>query len=279
MSKKFKTKISEEKSLSNDPFLPDSLSTYGYDIIKELLPNANIVDYLFLMLTGTRPNPSEVILLEKLSILLINPGIRDTGMRAAMNAGVGSAPPSAVLISAISGSSGQYGGSREVRLIMRWLIAATTSDELFNANCINHIVAEENSIWPNLEHTPGFTKFESKTSTFVIDCLNFFEQLDNFDHVNWLANNYQRIGSQLNNGLSINALIAALCCDLGLNEEQAEYLFLTLRLPAAAAFAMEQRTLGWKHFPFFADTVEYTSSTLQNSPPKVDQLIEGYLND
>jgi len=44
---------------------------------------------------------------------------------------------------------------------------------------------------------------------------------------------------------------AAALADLGFNPDQGEMLHLLLRLPGAAAHALEQRTASYKDFPFF----------------------------
>ncbi|NIX36083.1 MAG: citryl-CoA lyase, partial [Nitrospinaceae bacterium] len=49
--------------------------------------------------------------------------------------------------------------------------------------------------------------------------------------------------------------------DLAFEPEQAEMLFLLLRLPGAAAHALEQRHVGHKRYPFFKDGLK-----LQNHP-------------
>ena len=35
-----------------------------------------------------------------------------------------------------------------------------------------------------------------------------------------------------------------------------EYIFLILRLPSAAVFALEQQQLGWRKFPFFGEQIQ-----------------------
>ena len=51
--------------------------------------------------------------------------------------------------------------------------------------------------------------------------------------------------------LSMVGLAAAAFADLGMQPDQSEMLFLLLRLPGAAAHALEQRGAGHKKFPFY----------------------------
>jgi citrate synthase len=48
---------------------------------------------------------------------------------------------------------------------------------------------------------------------------------------------------------------AAAFCDLGFDAQQGEMLYLLLRLPGAAAHALEQR-LAFKSFPFYDHEME-----------------------
>jgi citrate synthase len=50
----------------------------------------------------------------------------------------------------------------------------------------------------------------------------------------------------------MSGVAAAALADLGFNPEQGEMLHLLLRLPGAAAHALEQRAGSYKDFPFFA---------------------------
>jgi hypothetical protein len=64
--------------------------------------------------------------------------------------------------------------------------------------------------------------------------------------------------------LAMTGVFAAACLDLGLNAEQAEMLFLQLRLSGAAVHALEQQQLGWKKFPYVSQLID-----LQKDAPVV----------
>jgi citrate synthase len=53
---------------------------------------------------------------------------------------------------------------------------------------------------------------------------------------------------------------AAALADLGMQPEESEMLFLLLRLPGAAAHALEQRATGHKKFPFYELELEPTTT-------------------
>jgi citrate synthase len=60
--------------------------------------------------------------------------------------------------------------------------------------------------------------------------------------------------------LSLVGVAAAAFADLELQPEQGEMLFLLLRLPGAAAHALEQQASGHKQFPFYELELESESA-------------------
>lgn len=51
-------------------------------------------------------------------------------------------------------------------------------------------------------------------------------------------------------------VVGAALRSLGFDSQQGELLYLILRLPGAAAHALEQRSLGWRKYPFFKDAIK-----------------------
>jgi citrate synthase len=56
--------------------------------------------------------------------------------------------------------------------------------------------------------------------------------------------------------LSMAGVAAAALADLGFTAQEGEMLFLLLRLPGAAAHALEQQGFGHKRFPFYRMELE-----------------------
>ena len=50
--------------------------------------------------------------------------------------------------------------------------------------------------------------------------------------------------------------MAAAFTDLCFSSDQGEFLYLFLRLPGAAAHALEQKYSGWRAYPFFINSVK-----------------------
>ena len=76
----------------------------------------------------------------------------------------------------------------------------------------------------------------------------------------WLQSNLPSLEQAAGHPLSLIGVAAAAFADLGMSPEQGEMLFLLLRLPGAAAHALEQRALGHKRFPFYEIELESPAS-------------------
>lgn len=275
MSHKLETAIWREITNKENDFQADQCFCYGFDVYSDLLKHANWIDYLFLIISGTKPSHEQSSLLEKIAIILANPGIRDLSVRAAMNAGVGKAPTASILIAALTVGSGQYGGAKEISMVMNlWQknIDKTTFDLTIEQN-------EEKDIWPDIDHIPGFDPHADRSSAIIETCLNQLTQNKNTKYLHWLKSSIVMLEQCAKQPLALNGVIAAAFCDLGLTHQQSEFLFLMLRLPGAAAHAMEQEQLGWRKFPFFADTVALSQSIDKKTPPNINDLVQGYINE
>jgi citrate synthase len=72
----------------------------------------------------------------------------------------------------------------------------------------------------------------------------------------WLKDHQAELETIVGSPLAMTGVAAAGFIDLGFTPEQGEMLFLLLRLPGAAAHALEQEHFGWRRFPFFSDKVK-----------------------
>jgi citrate synthase len=81
------------------------------------------------------------------------------------------------------------------------------------------------------------------------------ERLSAGPHLRWLVDEREVLEELIGRPLSMIGLAAAAMADLALTPQQGEMLWLLLRLPGAAAHALEQR-LAFKRFPFFEHAIE-----------------------
>jgi citrate synthase len=111
--------------------------------------------------------------------------------------------------------------------------------------------AEAIGIWPQAEHPAGFDPHGVGASTPVKQVLARMAKLDPDSRVAWLQTHLSEMETSAGHPLSLPGTAAAAFADLGFLPEEGEMLYLLLRLPGAAAHALEQGGFGHKRFPFY----------------------------
>lgn len=255
----FTSKIWFDEAEKDNPFAANKSYCHGYDVYNDILNKASWAEYLFLLFVGEKPTKFQSSLLEKIAIVLCNPGLRDNSVRAAMNAGVGGSTAASSMISAIATGAGQYGGAREVySLVESWHSNADDIEKwkkfLKNPNEQRQRV----DLWNEYDHAPGFDVNSISCPNTVLSIMSSLCDESPNGAINWLNKNRQGLESHVGYPLSLTSVIAASFFDLGLSAKQSEMLFLILRLPGAAAHSLEQEELGWQKFPFFGKETHLT---------------------
>lgn len=246
-----------EEPEDSNPFAARQCFCSGYDVYGEIVPHASWFDYLLLMFRGEKPASEETRLLEKLAMILANPGPREASVRAAMNAGVAGTNHSSALMAALAVGVGQYGGAQEVAVSVRlWRECGrdipTWIERLFSPE-----EDERADIWLPMEHAPGFDPNGKSITTPVWQALNYLVDLAPDDGaLHWLKKHREELEAAVGYPLALSGVAAAAFVDLNLSEDQASMLYLMLRLPGAAAHAIEQKGMGWKKFPYYGPAIE-----------------------
>ncbi|HEY6898231.1 MAG TPA: hypothetical protein VI279_13295 [Rhodocyclaceae bacterium] len=244
------TRIWDEEAEPDNPFATRAAYCRGYDVYGEMLGRARWVEMLYLLFREEAPPPAAADLLEALAVALANPGPRDASVHAAMCGGVGGSPAAACLMAALGVGAGQLAGSREVLLAREAWAACGTDLDAWRRR-IAEPTAEVASIWPASQHFPGFDPHADHASQIVQQTLTTLAQLSPGPYLPWLNRNQADLEAAVGHPLALLGVAAAAFADLGFSAEQSEMLTLLLRLPGAAAHALEQRAGGYKSFPFF----------------------------
>jgi len=246
-----RTRIWREEAESDNPFATRAAYCHGYDVYGEMLGRAGWVEMLYLLFRGEAPTPDEAGLLEALALALANPGPREASVHAAMCGGVGGSTAASCLIAALAAGAGQFGGGRDVYLAMQvWAECGTDLDAWRKRLAMP--AADVASIWPRPEHPPGFDPHGVTTATVVRQTLAGLAASAAADRLRWLAAEREVLEAAAGRPLALAGVAAAAFADLGFSPEAGEMLHLMLRLPGAAAHALEQRRYGYKDFPFYA---------------------------
>jgi len=251
-----------EEPEPNNAFACRAAYCHGYDVYGEMLGNAGWVDMIYLLFKGEAPSRAHAAALEILAVALANPGPRDPSVHAAMCAGVGGSPAAAALTAALAVGAGGAGGAREVfRSMKAW---ATCGKDLaaWHSYWSTPTVPGDHAVeaWPAAEHPVGCDPLGVTTTTPVKQALCHLASLDANSRCAWLSANLTALEQVAGHPLSMVGVAAAALCDLDLLPDEGEMLFLLLRLPGAAAHALEQRVSGHKKFPFYELELENATS-------------------
>jgi citrate synthase len=244
-----------EEPEADNPFTARTAYCHGYDVYGRMLGQAGWAEMVYLLFQGERPSPGQRAALEILAVALANAGPRDPSVHAAMCGGVGGSVAAASLMAALAAGAGSCGGAREVRLAVEaWQLCDRDLERW------QRLFSQPSdagwSVWPAAEHPPGFDPHGSSTATPVRQTLRCLAALNADSRVGWSEANLTALEQAARHPLSMTGVAAAALADLGLEAAPAEMLFLLLRLPGAAAHALEQQGFGHKRFPWYAVDLE-----------------------
>jgi citrate synthase len=250
------TRIWREEAEPDNPFATRAAYCRGYDVFGQLAGNARWVEMLVLLFRDELPDAAQLDMLEALAVALANPGPRDASVHAAMCGGVGGSNAAASLIAALSVGAGRYNGAREVHDAMSAWQACASDFSTWSDCCRQQAQPDLVDIWPHPEHPPGFDPHGVSTPTSVRQLLETLARIANTPRLRWLQTQHLELEKSLGLPLNIGGVAAAALTDLGFSPTEGEMLYLLLRLPGAAAHALEQQGYGFKQFPFYPVELE-----------------------
>jgi citrate synthase len=248
------SRIWQEEPEPDNAFAARAAHCHGYDVYGEMLGRAGWADMVFLLFRGEAPAAAQRAALDILAVALANPGPRDASVHAAMCGGVSGSGAAACLMAALAVGAGSVGGGREIALAMAaW--RACGEDLAAWRTLLAHPTGDRDLIWPAIEHPPGFEPHGVATSTPVKQTLARLAELGAGSRSAWLRANLAALEGAARRPLALSGVAAAGLADLGFEPEEGEMLFLLLRLPGAAAHALEQRGCH-RRFPFYRIELE-----------------------
>lgn len=258
---RIRSRIRLEEPEPDNPFAAAAVYCHGYDVFGDMLGRARWADMVHLLFRGEAPTPLHAEMLDLLAVALADPGPRDPSVHAAMCGGVGGSPAAASLMAALAVGAGASGGARDVALAMEAWTRRGDDPEGWGrgwsaegggpAEGSGKGQGEEpEGIWPGASHLPGFDPHGVSTAGPVRRLLARLADLDPGSRPAWLLANLARVEAAAGLPLSLVGAAAAALCEIGFTPRQGEMLFLVLRLPGAAAHALDQAERGHKAFPF-----------------------------
>lgn len=258
-----RTRIWQEEPEPDNAFAAATCHCHGYNVYGDLLANASWIEYLFLLFRGEAPAKAQVRLLERLALALANPGPRDPAVHAAMSGGVGGSNAASCLMAALAVGAGASGGAREVWRAMEDWLERGADLALWQAGLAASPAENPADAWPAPGHPAGFDPHGVRCAGPVLQTLEHLAGVSPGPSLPWLQANRLSLEAAAGLPLAMSGVAAAALCDLGFTPAQGEMLHLLLRLPGAAAHALEQREYGHKNFPFFRLELENDPGTVR----------------
>jgi citrate synthase len=245
-----RTRIWKEEPEPDNPFAARAAYCRGYDVFGQMVGRARWIEMLMLLFRPELPEPAALDMLEALAVALANPGPRDPSIHAAMCGGVGGSTAAASLIAALSVGAGRYRGARDVfDAVAAWRDCGT--DIAAWAAWSERSIGDEVDVWPAREHPPGFDPHGVSTATTLRQLLATLAKIGGTPALTWLGAHRAELEKTVGLPLEMTGIAGAALFDLGFNPAESEMLYLLLRLPGAAAHALEQDGYGFQKFPFY----------------------------
>jgi len=247
---KVSTRIWLEEPEPTNSFAARNAWLHGYDVYGEMLGRARWADMMYLLFRGEAPTKAQAALLDALSLVLANGGPRDPAVHAAMCGAVGGSTAASCLMAALAVGAGRLGGGREVLSAMQAWEHCGLELEAWQRH-LSTPPAEAASVWPTTEHAAGFEAHGAGMAGIVRRALSYLASISPGPRLGWLFEQRHALALAAGSSPAMTGVAAAALADLGFKPAQGEMLYLLLRLPGAAAHALEQGETGHKQFPFF----------------------------
>lgn len=244
------TRIWQEEPEPDNPFATRKAYCRGYDVFGEMVGNARWVEMLCLLFRDDLLDPPALDALEALAVALANPGPRDPSVHASMCGGVAGSSAAASLMAALAVGAGRYRGSRDVfDAMVAWSACGTHIDKW--ETHLRAAPPETADIWPLPERAAGFDPHGVSAATSVCQLLETLVRKGGTPRLRWLEAQREALEAIAELPLDLTGVAAAAFSDFGFSPAEGEMLFLLLRLPGAAAHALEQEGNGFRRFPFY----------------------------
>jgi citrate synthase len=257
-----KTRLWSETAAAADEFVANACLAAGYDVYGDLLGQVSWTEYLYLLFRCEPPSPEQRQLLNHIAVALACLGPRDPSIQAAMTAAAAGSTAASSLVAAVAAGAGQMNGARDVHdLMLAWQQAGNSLARWRTQ--VLQIEGAAQTIWPQRSHPPGFDPNAGICGKPLIQTLALLSRISGAEYLRWLHGEREAIQAAAGMPIAFSAIAAGAFLDLGLDAQQGEMLYLLLRLPGAAALAVEQHQRGWKAFPFFRDKLVLTADPLQ----------------
>lgn len=237
-----RTKIWNETSADN-PYIANKVSCYGYDL-QALTSKVSYADMLYLLFRGELPDSGASELFNALLVAFINPGPRDNGSRAAIQASIGKTDTLHVLPIALSIFAGEQSGAKYINEATRFFVRAPKRSVADNIELL---------VEPESRLRYGFgAAYNSKDELAATLLQTLCETTGAGDSLATA----QAINSELDArdfGIMRHGAFAAALADLGFLPKHAPALYQLISAPGMLAHGLEYVGKPRNQVPFLSD--------------------------
>lgn len=231
------TRITEEIPNATNPYLAEEMRFHGYDHL-ELMAKLPFTDVLFLLLRGELPTPEQADVFRRLSVALINPGIRHPAGQAAIVAGVGKTNMEQLLPISLTIYGGKENGAGAVEDIMQ-----AFQDQIDSSAQAHEPITSFSLL--------GFGTLYGDIDPYAAKLLNEFSP--DIGHVTKWAHDQQARLAPHGQGIMKAGICAAVLLDLGFTPRQGTGLMQLFAAPGLLAHGIEFAGKPLNHMLFEPD--------------------------
>lgn len=243
----------EETPLRDAPQTLETLRCHGFDVFGEMLGQCGYAEFLLLLFKGAPPTRQAVKSFEALALAIAYPGATAPVTQAALAGSVGGSSSAACLMAALAIGGGYHGGSHELIDAMTLWDSCGFDVCAWKAAALGHS-QKPSGAFPGSAKFPGWQPQEDSISPPVKALLAAGMATHVGPRIAWLQS---AAGEELltlpgAGALNIVGAAAPYLLDLGFSADEAEMLWLWLRLPGIAKHILEYRKFGFRRFPTYA---------------------------
>ena len=242
-TEKVSTKVWLEESGEENPYLSEATYCYGYDLL-ELINKISYSDMMYLLLRGDLPSRDEAELFSSLLIAFINPGPRDQGSRAAVQAAIGRTDPLHILPIALSIFAGEYSGAKYISQSMKFIVRAPRR------------TVDESSLLITTEDSSNRLGYGRKYNDIDVMAGKILEKLCTLNGAGSCLDSALELHQALQAkklGVMPHGVIAAALCDLGFLPKHAPAVMQLMSAPGMLAHGLEFVGKPRNQVPFLPD--------------------------
>lgn len=244
------TKVTREVPNASNPYIAERVLWHGYDAI-ELAEKRSLVDVVFLLLKGELPTADQAGQLQKLLVLLANPGPRAPASRAVSAASLSKTVPEHWLPIGLALHGGEDTGAAAVRESIRFLRRHIRKDPLVVADALLADMPDQRE--GDCRPAPGFGSYYGGIDQFATHAAEFLYAAYPANDVLGWGMAFTGAMVDLPAGWLLPGVAAAVCVDLGLSPNAGAGLFQLAAAPGLLAQAIEVSGKPVTAAPFISD--------------------------